>query len=282
MPTIESALTRITAAVTLRALALVATGEVLDLGSTYHAEMPFASDTKGFFPFRLTRNTSAKDAGWDESFAGVSFSNEIVMGSTHVGTHFDAFCHVQHEGKIFGGATAAEAERDFGWRSMGMETVKPIVTRGVMLDIAGLHGVDQLADDYEIPLDDVRRALKRADVTIGSGDAVLIRTGKMRDFTDPEAYMRAQPGLGVEAAIWLFDQGMAVLGADNSGVEPHPIRRWSPLLHVEMLYRRGVHLVEWVELEPLRAAGVSTFCFVCLPLKFQGSTGSWVRPIAML
>lgn len=277
-----SALSRITVQTTLQAFSLVRTGEVLDLGSEYHAEMPFASDSGAFFPFRITRNKSAKDASWGPETAGTSFSNEIVMGATHLGTHFDALCHVQYDGKIFGGATAAEAEGDFGWRSMGIETVKPVLTRGVMLDIAGDRGLEKLPDETEIGLPEVQAALERREITIQQGDAVLIRTGTMLEFGDPSQFMLAQPGLSVDAAVWLYDQGMAVLGADNLSVEPMPFVDWARNLHVEMLYHRGVHLVEWVDLEPLREAGVSTFLFICLPLKLKGSTGSWVRPVAVL
>jgi kynurenine formamidase len=119
-------------------------------------------------------------------------------------------------------------------------------------------------------------------VTIESGDAILIRTGKMRQYDDPAAFEAGQPGLGVDAAIWLYEQGMAVLAADNTSVEPQPVVNWARNLHVEMLYRRGIHLLEWIDLEPLRAADVVTFCFMCSPLKLAGATGSWVRPIAIL
>ena len=73
-----------------------------------------------------------------------------------------------------------------------------------------------------------------------------------------------------------------MLGADNTSVEPQPVVNWARNLHVEMLYHRGVHLLEWIDLEPLRAANVATFLFVCTPLKIKGATGSWVRPIAVL
>ena len=276
------ALARITPEVVRRAAALVRTGEVLDLGSVLSMDMPFGAGGSVFAPFRVVRYRTGRDLARGMDWAGTSFSTEIVSGTPHVGTHFDAFCHVQLDGRVYGGATAEEAEGDFGWRAQGMEGVRPIVTRGVLLDIASDRGVERIPDHEEIPLAEVQTALDRRGVRIETGDAVLIRTGKMLHYDDPAAFMAGQPGLGVEAAIWLHDQGMALLGADNTSVEPQPVVQWEGNLHVEMLYRRGVHLLEWVDLEPLRVAKANTFLFVCTPLKIKGATGSWVRPIAIL
>lgn len=278
----EGALARVTAATTLRAVGLVRTGEVVDLGATLSRDMPRGRGDDTFAPFQVLRHRTSGDIGRGEDWAGTSFSTELVMGTPHVGTHFDAFCHVQHEGRVYGGATAAQAEGDFGWRAQAMERVRPVMTRGVFLDIAGDRGVARLPDHDEIPLGEVRAAVERRGLTIEPGDAVLIRTGKMRQYDDPEAFVAGQPGLGVDAAIWLYDRGMAVLGADNTSVEPQPVRDWRRNLHVELLYRRGVHLLEWVDLEPLVPTGATTFLFACLPLKIRGATGSWVRPVAVL
>ncbi len=276
------ALARITPETVRRAVALVRTGEVLDLGSVLSADMPFADGNPAFFPFRVVRHRTGTDLARGQDWAGTSFSTEVITGTPHVGTHFDAFCHVQLDGRVHGGATAAEAEGNFGWRAQGMEGVKPIVTRGVLLDIASDRGVDRLPDHEEIPRAEVQAAVSRHGLAIERGDAVLIRTGKMLQYDHPSAFVAGQPGLSVDAAVWLYDQGMAVLGADNTSVEPQPVVNWARNLHVEMLYHRGVHLLEWIDLEPLRAANVATFLFVCTPLKIKGATGSWVRPIAVL
>ena len=203
------ALARITPDAVLRATQLVKRGEVLDLGSVLHPAMPKGNGDDIFFPFRVTRHRTSRDLGRDPAMAGTSFSTEVVMGTPHVGSHFDAFCHVQYRGAIYGGATAADAEGDFGWRAGGMETVKPIVTRGVLLDIAADRGLDRLPDETEIGQPEIEAAVAKRGIAIEPGDAVLIRTGKMRQYDDPAAFVAGQPGLGVDAAIWLYDSGMA-------------------------------------------------------------------------
>lgn len=280
----EGALSRIDAAKQAAALALGRTGRVFDLGSTYHGRMPTANDYGTFPPFRLIRHRSAADPSWDRATtAGTTFSNELVFGTTHQGTHIDAFCHVQRDGRIYGGEAAADVEWDDGWRSRAIETVKPIITRGVLVDLAAHRGVDLLPDGEPIGAAEMQAAVAAQGVRIERGDAVLVRTGKIAaHFADPAAWQAGQPGIGADAAVWLYDQGMAALGADNFSIEPQPIPDWETNVHIEMLYRRGVHLIEWLVLDDLAAAGVKEFCFICLPLKITGSTGSWVRPIAIV
>lgn len=279
----RGAAARITPAVTLAALAIPRRGVTLDLGSELSRDMAKGmGQDRAFAPFQVLRHRTSVDLARDGGTAGTTFSTELVQGTPHTGTHFDAFCHVQLDGRVFGGGTAAAHERDFGWEHAGIETVAPVITRGILLDIATDRGVDQLPGETGIGLDEVRAALDRRGLAVRWGDAVLIRTGKMRDFADPTRWDGPNPGLSVDAAIWLYDQGMAVLGADNPSVEPNPTADWARNLHVEMLYRRGVHLLEWLDLEPLREAGATEFLFCALPLKIRGATGSWIRPVAIV
>src|SRR3712207_9513436 len=100
------------------------------------------------------------------------------MGTPHVGTHFDAFCHCQFEGRVYGGATCADAEGDFGWRAADMGDVKPVVTRGVFLDIAGDRGVDRLPDFEEITLAEIQAALERRGGGVATGGRGAVRAGE--------------------------------------------------------------------------------------------------------
>jgi len=99
---------------------------------------------------------------------------------------------------------------------------------------------------------------------------------------DNEAFLAGQPGVGLEAALWLYDQGMALLGSDTTGTEPQPVTDWEHTVHVAMLMERGVHLIEWMSLGALAEAHAYEFMFVCLPLKLRGASGSWVRPAAII
>jgi kynurenine formamidase len=205
------------------------------------------------------------------------------MATPHVSTHIDALNHVIRDGQIHGGHRTEDVEGDFGMTAEGIETVPPIVTRGVLIDVAAHKGVERLADHYEITVADLQAAMAAQDVRIAAGDAVLVRTGKMRQYgVDNAAFLAGQPGVGLAAALWLYDQGMAVLGSDTTGTEPQPVTDWDHTVHVAMLLERGVHLIEWLNLETLAGAPGRAFLFACLPLKLRGASGSWVRPVAIM
>lgn len=64
----------------------------------------------------------------------------------------------------------------WGLNRFGMETVPPIVTRGVLVDVAAYKGVERLRKGYVITPADLEGAFKRQGVGIRAGDAVLFHT----------------------------------------------------------------------------------------------------------
>lgn len=278
--TLEPARDRIGAEEVLAALASVSRGRVYDLGTELSADMPHGPrDT--FAAFRLTPYRTPRCL-CDPGYAGHDFSMELIMGAPHLGSHIDGFAHIQENGRIFGNVAAIDAFDDFGWKQHGMETVPPIVTRGVLIDVPRSLGLEKLPDDFEIEPAHIDQCLDAQGIEVRVGDVVLVRTGKMLDYhNNPTSYFVAHAGVGVEAALALYEKGMAVLGTDTTATEPFPLRDEQHTTHRAMLVQRGVHLLEILDLEELSADRVYTFLFVCLPLKIVGATGSWVRPIAV-
>ena len=216
-----------------------------------------------------------------------AFHLDAIAGSIHQGTHIDGLVHVVNDGRVFGGREATAVLTSRGWTFAGIETVPPIVTRGVLVDVLAARDDRPLLGSYEVTVADIEAALAASGATLRPGDAVLLRTGKIRELTTaPETFLDAQPGIDVDAAIHLADAGMAVFGSDTGGTEPQPVRDWSRTVHVELLTRRGIHLIEWLDLDPLATALAeherTDFLFVALPLRITGATGSWVRPIAII
>jgi len=164
-----------------------------------------------------------------------------------------------------------------------METVPPIVGRGVLVDVPALFGVPMIADGFEITADHLAATLELQRTELREGDVVLVRTGKLGQFfIDQDAFMAAQGGVGPEGAIWLYENGMSVLGTDTPATEPAPHPNPSDTTHKAMLVERGVHLIENLALDELARDRTYEFAFVCLPLRMTGSTGSWVRPVAIV
>jgi kynurenine formamidase len=159
-----------------------------------------------------------------------------------------------------------------------------LMTRGVLLDIAELKGVDMLAEDYEITVADLEAALGRQNLTIEPGDAVIIHTGwGVLWERDVPRFLGAAPGIGVAAAEWLAAQDPMLVGADNQPVEvqPNPDPEISLPVHQIMLTVNGIHLLERLKLDELAARDVYEFAFIMQPLQIRGATGSTVVPAAV-
>lgn len=141
----------------------------------------------------------------DDMNEHVSYTGAAISMYTHMGTHIDGLTHFGLNGEIWNGFKASEHLGDRGWRVAGMETMPPIVARGVLLDVATAKGVEMLADGYRITREDLRASLKRQQISLQSGDVVLIRTGRTQVFEDSAAYMENPPGLGLAAAQFLIE-----------------------------------------------------------------------------
>jgi kynurenine formamidase len=160
---------------------------------------------------------------------------------------------------------------------LSVETVEPIVRRGVLFDIAGLLGVPALEADVAITPDHLERAQK---AEVREGDIVLIRTGWGAFFQEPERYVNQTkcPGPVLEGAKWLSERKVFAAGSDTLAFEKVPSTDMP--VHIHMLVESGIHLIENLNLEALAGNGVSEFIFVAAPLKIRGGTGAPVRPLA--
>lgn len=217
---------------------------------------------------------------------GGSAANELLVTGGHTGTHVDALAHVSHDGRLHGGVDAAAAQGAQGFSEHGIDTLEPIVARGVLLDLPGMFGVPRLAPAQPISADDLAGAATTCGIEIQQGDAVLVRTGWAQLWDNPAAFLSADegvPGPTEAAAIWLADRGARITGSDTTAYEQITAERGHGLLpaHRVLLVERGIPIVEMLNLERLAASGIHTFAFVLAPLPIVGATGSPVRPLAV-
>jgi kynurenine formamidase len=201
-----------------------------------------------------------------------------------VGTQFDGFAHQTHNNVHYNCFKTEDIVTRNGFTKLGIEKVGMLMTRGVLIDIAGFKGVPMLGDTYEITVEDLDGAIKKQNLTFQPGDAIIIHTGWGKLWnTDPARYAKGNPGIGVKAAEFLLAKDPILLGADTAPVEvnPNPDKLISLPLHQMALVVYGVHLLENLKLDELVAKNVSEFAFVMQPLKLQGATGSTVAPAAL-
>jgi kynurenine formamidase len=261
----------------LKAARLIKTGEVIEIGQVLNGAMPFFG-TRRFdvHTKRTVMNDGSNRRGSNE---------ELVVGEMgQVGTQFDGFAHQTHEDSVYNCFKLDEIATRSGFTKLGIEKVGSLITRGVLIDVAALKGVDMLPDAYEITARDLEQALARQTLALQPGDAVLIHTGWSKLWAKDNArYVKSCPGIGLAAAAWLAKQDPMLVGSDNWPVEvaPNPDAQLSLPVHQFMLVVSGIHLLENLKLDELAAKRVHEFAFVVQPLKMQGFTGSTVAPIAI-
>ena len=261
----------------LRAARLIRSGDVIELGHVLSASMPFFGSRRfDVHTKRTFMNPQSNRRGSNE---------EIVISELgQVGTQFDGFGHQTIGESLYNCFAMNEVSTRTGFAKLGVERVGTLMTRGVLIDVAALKGVDVLPDTYEITVADLEQALTRQKQTVQPGDALIIRTGWSAWWgKDNARYVKTNPGIGVAAAQWLASRDPMLVGADNWSVEvaPNPDADLSLPVHQIMLVVNGIHLLENMRLDALAAAGAHEFALILQPLKIQGGTGSTVAPVAV-
>ncbi|MEU9149705.1 cyclase family protein [Streptomyces sp. NPDC048417] len=204
-------------------------------------------------------------------------------------THLDALCHVAYRGQLYDGRTAADVVGTAGARFGAVSALGPLVTRGVLLDLPAVLGTRWLEPGRAVHAQDVTDAERALGVTIGEGDAVLLRSGQVRRRTEVGAWDpdTASAGFHVDAVPLLAERGITLLGGDgDSDVRPSPVEGVHSPVHALALAAMGVPLLDNLDLEALSAAtaeaGRYAFLLVVAPLNVPGGTGSPVNPVAVL
>lgn len=210
-----------------------------------------------------------------DAFEGRTSASALLVMTEHSGTHMDALCHQAYGGSLHGGVpVTAAVQTSTGFTALGIDTVAPIVRRGVLLDVGG-GGVPERVTAAD---------LEACGAEIEPGDVVLVRLGSGALWSDRAAYLAAG-GMTADAARWLAARSPFAVGADNVAWDlPHEDDPELGSLpgHTILIVQSGIHIIESLNLEELAADGVREFAFVCLPLKLRGGTGSPVRPIALV
>jgi kynurenine formamidase len=268
---------RMTPEAVLRAARVIRTGEMFELGRVLSSTMPFFPGRR----FDLLTKRTVVNPGTNHRGS----NEEIVITELgQVGTQFDGLSHQTIGDRLYNCYQLADIASRTGFSKLGVENVGSIMTRGVLIDVAALKGVEMLSEAYEITAQDLQEALQRQSSTLQPGDAIIINTGWGKLWgKDNARYVKAGPGIGVGAAEWLVKQEPMLVGSDNIGVEvnPNPDQQLSLPVHQIMLVVNGIYLLEALKLDDLAARRVYEFALIVQPLKIQGGTGSTVAPMAI-
>ena len=217
---------------------------------------------------------------------GGSSAAELIALGGHTGTHIDALCHFSCGGKLHGGAELTQSPAG-GVSPYSVDTIAPIVRRGVLLDIAGHLGVEALPETFVIAPEHFDAIVSARGIDVRRGDVVLLRTGWGQYWGDPRRFSTGgqggaptSPGPEEAGARWLSERGVFAAGSDTLAFERVPSSTMP--VHIHLLVESGIHIIENLNLEELGREQIADFLFVAAPLKIRGGTGSPIRPLAMV
>jgi kynurenine formamidase len=273
----RGAANRITPAKVLEAKSLMTRGTVYQLGRAYEAAMPLF----GTRHFSLKIPQTFGPLGSNRT----TYHDEIVSAEIgQVGTQFDGLGHIGVGDIFYNGNERGDFSQADGLAKLGVENVGPIVTRGVLVDVAALKGVARLDGGYEITRADLTGALERQRTEIRAGDVVLVHTGwGSLWIADNAAFNASAPGVGLDAARWLVEREVVLVGSDTWATEvvPNPNADLAFPVHQLLIPRNGIYIFENLLTEELARDRVYEFAFFFAPLKLKGATGSPANPLAI-
>jgi kynurenine formamidase len=262
--------------------AQIKSARVIDLEQPRFQGMPIHPSHKPGYFYSLHRRH--RDT-YQPAHGPRSGASGMLNMMEHSGTHIDALCHQACGLKVFGNVESDSIETPYGFKQLGIEHVPPILTRGVLLDVATWKGQATLPPEYSISADELIACAASQNVAVTKGDVVLVRTGYDTLWRDEEVYLRAA-GVGKSGSIWAAEQGVVAVGADNMAWDApndiDPDTGATLFGHIHLLVQKGIYIIENLDLRELAQSKQYTFAFIGIPLKFMGATGSPIRPLALV
>ena len=264
-----------------RAASLVRTGQVVRLAQLLSHKTPGPRHRAGLQHF-MGRDGGDYAAGAKRP-GGFQFAEDTVVMPLHIGTHIDALCHAWCDSRMFNNYREETMRSNSGATRLGVEKMPPAVTRGLLLDVVGLRG-RPLRGGEVVSRADLEACLAAAQLEIEPGDAVLLHTGWLAAQQGVhDIDFNTEPGIDHEAGLWLAQQDVALIGADNYAVEVLPFAKGTVFpVHQCVIRDFGIPLLEGLLLEPLVRTGRREFLFVAAALPIVGATGSPLTPLAIL
>jgi kynurenine formamidase len=276
----------VTAEKRVQAARLVQTGKIFDLGMPFDSKGPQDGSFR-INPVHTMTFTPVDTAGSPD---GMIAADDMVTMGLQCATQWDSLAHVGYDG-FFYNNTPASAVKTMGgaMRNSFAKCLDRLISRGVLLDIPRLKGVDRLADSTEVTADDLSAAEERQGVKVETGDILLVRTGCYGWFLDGDRarFMGPEAGLGLSSAEWLYEREVAAIAMDNWACEvwPSQIEGSAIPFHMVAIRDIGLTIGEMFNFEELASDcaqdGVYDFLFSGVGLKITGSVGSPLTPMVI-
>ena len=238
-----------------------------------------ALDNGSPFEHKMTA-VGSSPGPWSGDTIGVSYH-----GYAH--SHLDALCHRFHQGRMYNGFSEEQVTEQ-GCGKLAITNARTgIFGRGVLIDMASFKGVPWLELGTGITAADLDAWEQETGIEIGTGDIVLVRTGRWaRREAEGSWNVAAQSaGLHASAAQWFKAKDIAMIGSDVAlDVFPSMVETYTHPVHLLFLVAMGTPIFDNLDLEAVAQEAVRQnrweFLFTTAPLRVQGGTGSPLNPIA--
>jgi len=233
-------------------------------------------------PFKHTLSVS--------KFGGHEVAGDVYSVQYHgfAHSHMDGLPHFAHKGKMYNGFSVDTLKPE-GAQKLGIHNAhEGVITRGVLVDMAWFKGVEYLEPGTAITPKDLEAWEKKTGIKVGSGDVLLIRTGRWLNVkrTGQWNFLQYAAGSHASVAKWLKARDVAVIGCDGvSDVMPSGVEGLANPLHELVLVGLGMPILDNLDLEAVAAEAKKRnrweFMFIGAPLRVPGGTGSPLNPLAV-
>ena len=265
---------------------VVKAAKLVTTGKTYALGVETGSTSPAYPPrsYSMTVLQLSDGTGTPIGTNRATGNDDLLNFWMGIGSQIDGLGHMGIDHMYYNGNHASEFVRTTGLEKLSVHLLPPIVSRGVLLDMTAYFGEAMLPAGRAFNSKEIKAAAKAQGVSIEQGDVVLFHTGWLNlSDTDPARFMSGQPGLGVDGAKYLAQQGVVAVGADTWALEVLPAEIEGELfpVHPELLAKNGVYILENMDTRALAKDGVHEFLFVLGQPRFVGSVQAVINPVAI-
>jgi kynurenine formamidase len=264
---------------------VVKAASLVKTGKTYALGIPVDSKTPAYPPrtFKITivQPGQAGNSGIGPNKA--TYNDDILDTWVGIGSQIDGLGHLGIEHVYYNGNKLADFADPTGLKKLGIEKVPPMVTRGVLLDMAAHYNTDVVKEGTAFNVKEIEDVAKKQNVEIRQGDVVIFHTGWLSLIgKDDKRYSAGEPGLGVEGAKYLTGKGVVAVGADTWAVEAIPFESKNVFeVHQILLAMNGTYILENMDTAELAKDKGYEFLFVLGQPRWRGGVQSMINPIAI-
>lgn len=269
---------------------VLAASKLVKTGKTYNLGIVVDSNTPAFSPRSMSITVLQPNQIEIEGLGtnGMTYNDDIFMGWLGIGPQIDGLGHIGIKHTYYNGFKDSDFAKANGLEKLGIEKLPPIVTRGVLLNMAEFYGEDIVKEGTAYTKEDIQKAAEQQDVEIREGDVVLFHSGWLElldgEKQDHDRYVSVEPGLGITGAEYLAEIGVVAVGADTWGVEVLPFEQGSDgvfKVHQILIPQNGIFILENMDTRELAKDNAKEFLFVLGATRMRGAVQMMINPTAI-